>query len=98
MSLPIIFRPVARREYLRAIDWYEDEQPGLGIDFEAKVQAVLAEIAAQPDRYAVVERDIREAPVVRFPYCVYYRVRRDHVEVLSVFHQSRDPSEWQSRS
>ena len=98
MSLPVIFRPMARSEYLRAIEWYENQQPGLGADFEASVEAVLTTIANQPDRYPIAERDIREAPVHRFPYCVYYRVRPDRIEVLAVFHQSRDPAEWQSRS
>jgi plasmid stabilization system protein ParE len=42
-------------------------------------------------------RDIREAIVRRFPYCVYFRVRHGRLIVLSVFHTSRDPSTWQSR-
>jgi len=66
--------------------------------FGAEVQAVLDTIAGRPDRYPVVVRDVREAPVARFPYCVYYRVRPGRVVVISVFHTSRDPAVWQSRS
>ena len=57
----------------------------------------MAEIAGHPKRYPIILRDIREAPVRRFPYCVYYRVRQARLIVLSVFHTSRDPTEWQSR-
>jgi Plasmid stabilisation system protein. len=98
MSLPIVFRPAARDEYDRAFAWYEVQQPGLGLEFEEEVERVVVEIAAQPKRYPVVLRDIREAPVRRFPYCVYYRIRRGRLIVLAVFHTSRDPNEWQSRA
>jgi plasmid stabilization system protein ParE len=97
MSLPISLRPTARAEYASAVRWYEDQQPGLGAEFETAVEAVLTIAAGQPDRYPVVVRDIREAPVGRFPYCVYYRVRSARLVVVAVFHQSRDPGEWQSR-
>ena len=32
--------------------------------------------------------DVREALVLRFPYCVYYRVKTDRVVVMAVFHTS----------
>jgi plasmid stabilization system protein ParE len=89
---------VAETEYLSAAAFYEAQKPGLGGDFEAEVQAVLDTIANQPDRYPIAHCGIREAPTQRFPYCVYYRVRSNQLVVLAVFHQSRDPSEWQGRS
>ncbi len=67
MSQRMIFRRVARDEYVRAIAWYEAEKAGLGAEFEANVEAVLAIIASQPDRYAIADRDTRAAPVHRFP-------------------------------
>ena len=98
MSYPLQFRRVARAEYVRAIAWYEDQKPGLGARFEAHVEAVLEIIAQQPDRYAFADREVREAPVRHFPYSVFYRFDSGRIEVIAVFHQSRDPAEWQSRS
>ena len=98
MSLPVIFRRVAQTEFDDSAAWYDSQQPGLGADFVAEVQAVLDTISNQPDRYPVAHRDLREAPVARFPYCVYYRVRPNEIVVVAVFHTSRDPSGWQSRS
>jgi plasmid stabilization system protein ParE len=97
MKLPIRFGNRARAEYYEAITWYESERPGLGTEFEAEVGAVLTVVSNHPDRFPLTIRDIREAPVDRFPYCIYYRVRPDRVFVVAVFHQSRDPQEWQSR-
>ena len=97
MSLPVSFRPLARSEYDAAAAWYDAQTPGLGPEFEAEVQAALAVIADYPERYPVADGDTREAPVGRFPYCVYYRVRPDRVVVVAVFHQSRDPAGWRGR-
>lgn len=96
-SYPLISR-AAQREIDDAADWYESQQTHLGIEFESAVQRVLAEIAANPRRYAVEFRGVRGAQVPEFPYyCVYYRLVSTRVEVLSVFHSSRDPAVWQSR-
>lgn len=97
MSLPLVFRPAAQAEFHDATAWYARQQPGLGSDFVAEVQQVLQTIADQPDRYPVVSGDVREAPVSRFPYCVYYRAKPNRVAIVAVFHTSRDPSVWQGR-
>jgi len=98
MNPPVVLRRVAEAEFAHAIDWYEDEQQGLGLRFAEEVRATLAEIAKQPDCFAFAEGDIREAKVKDFPYVIYYRIRPRRIDVLSVFHQSRDPKEWQSRA
>src|SRR5918911_360692 len=54
----------------------------------------VAEDDAQPDRYPIVSGDVREAPVSRFPYCIYYRVKPDRAVVIGVVHTARDPAVW----
>ena len=98
MSLPIVLRAAAQDEADEAARWYEGQRAGLGADFVAELQRVLDVISAQPGRYPVAAGDTREAPLSRFPYCVYYRVGRSRVAVTAVFHTSRDPSIWQSRA
>jgi len=45
-----------------------------------------------------VEGRIRQAVVRRFPYVVLFVEYSDYVEVLAVFHTSRDPKQWQGRA
>ena len=97
MTLPIRFRPIAQAEFDAAVAWYEQARPGLGADFAAEVEAVLAEAARAPNRFPVVDGDVREGPVRGFPYCAYYRVRAGRVVVVGVYHQARDPSGWRGR-
>jgi len=97
MTLPLVLRPQAQAEFVDASIWYETQRPGLGDEFVSEVEKVLDKIANQPDRYAIVHQDIREAPVLRYPYVVYYRVKPKSNVVIAVFHSARDPAIWQSR-
>lgn len=98
MSLPVVVRAEAEAEFDEAFDFYDTRQVGLGPAFAAAVQKVFDGIAAQPLMHAVEFADIRKAVVRRFPFCVYYRPHPDRVEVVAVFHTSRDPSIWQARA
>lgn len=97
MSLLVLFRPAAQAEFDDAASWYEGQRPGLGEDFVREVRGVIDAVAARPTRYPVARGDTREAALVRFPYCVYYRVRTGQAVVVAVLHTSRDPAIWQSR-
>jgi toxin ParE1/3/4 len=98
VSLPVILRPEAQQEYDEAFDWFEARRPGDGPAFAAALQDVFDYIAANPRLHGVVLRDVRKAVVSKYRYyCIYYRELSDRVEVLAVFHTSRDPSIWQGR-
>lgn len=98
MRLPVRLRHAAQAEYDRAADWYESRKRGLGLRFVAAVRQTLGNLATQPDRWPEVLPGIREAPVSKWPYCVYYQVHADHIMVLAVFHAARDPAIWQARA
>lgn len=69
----------------------------LSARFADRVNEVLTRIGTMPKMHGIVRDDVRRAVVTKFPYCVYYRELADRVEVISVFHTSRDPAEWESR-
>ena len=97
MTLPPVFLDEARAEFDAAADWYDRQQPGLGIAFIARVQDVLDAISAMPRMHQVIFQDVRRAVVKKFPYTVIYQVEPDYVLVVAVFHGKRDPSIWQTR-
>lgn len=98
MSLPVVFRPEARAEYDEAFDWFEQLRPGAGVAFAEAVQRTLDVIAAHPKMHSTVHQGVRRSPVGGYPYYrVFYRERTDHVEVIAVFHTSRNPADWHGR-
>ena len=98
MSFTIRLRRAARLEFDKAANWYEAQQPGLGAKFTQAVDGILSQIADRPYLHPIIHRDTRRQVVPVFPFCVYYRVRKQEIVVLSIFHTSRDPFVWQSRS
>lgn len=98
MNIPVILGRSAQVEFYEAADWYEQRRVGRGAAFTTAVRHTLERIASSPESYAEVHGSIREAPVSGYPYAVYYRVGPQQISVLAIFHTSRDPTVWQSRS
>jgi len=97
MSLAIVFRPEAKADVLAAYDWYEEQQSGLGSVFVDALSGLLDQVRTMPQMYPVVLRDARRGKLRKFPYLIYYRAHTDRIEVIAVFHGSRDPKRWQER-
>jgi toxin ParE1/3/4 len=98
VSLPVALREAAEKEFDEAFDWYEEQDAGVGVRFAAAVQRVFDRIGDFPEAAPVVFADVRKAVVRKFPYCVFYRPHADRVEVIAVFHTSRDPAIGQRRA
>jgi len=93
----IVFRQQARCELDNAGDWYEQERAGLGLEFFAEIDRLLHRITINPDQFQILYRNTRKAVARRFPYCVYFRERNQHIVVVAVFHSARNPEVWKRR-
>ncbi|MDD2701569.1 MAG: type II toxin-antitoxin system RelE/ParE family toxin [Sideroxydans sp.] len=93
----IVFRKQARLEFDEAGNWYEKERPGLGLEFLTEIHLLIQRIAATPELFPKLYRDVRKAVARRFPYCIYFREREQKVVILAVFHSARNPAVWKQR-
>jgi plasmid stabilization system protein ParE len=98
----VTFGAEASAELSDASRWYEERAAGLGLAFVSAVDATLRSIAAWPQAGAIVDgipagRDIRRAPIDRFPYHLAYLVTDDVLVVLAVAHDRRRPAYWTGR-
>lgn len=98
MSLPIIFRPIARLEMDDAMGWYQEHKEGLETEFKDAVDQLLDRIAAAPLRFGPVRGEIRRALLRRFPYAIHFVPEPNAIIVLAVFHTKRDPRHLEGRS
>jgi toxin ParE1/3/4 len=90
------FSSRAVREIGEAFDWYEDKSEGLGSEFELAFELQLKRLEQAPLLYPEVIRGVRRTLLPRFPYGVFYTVKRDLVYVLAVIHNVRNPRRWPS--
>lgn len=94
-----IIRSEAERDFEESATWYEDRKPGLGLAFIKAVEQTFDEILAHPKKYAIVKRSVRAAAVDGFPYFrVLYRIDSATIVIIAIFHSSRNPAEWMSRT
>jgi plasmid stabilization system protein ParE len=93
----LVSEPQADLEIEAAFQWYEKEQPGLGLEFLGELRAAYNRIGEGPLKYQHLRSGVRRALLRRFPYAVYFAVEQSRLVVLAVLHASRDPAEWQGR-
>ncbi len=97
MSHPVQFDPDARREFLDAMDWYDQEQPSLGLEFFNEVDSTLKKISSNPDVFSPFLFSTRRCLLHRFPYSIIYRKVDSAIWVMAVAHTSRRPGYWKDR-
>jgi plasmid stabilization system protein ParE len=97
--LKVRYHPEARVELEAAVDWYEDQQPGLGEDMDREIQRAEAVIAESPSAWGhwPGTRSVRRFILSRFPYSVVYRVHGMAIEVIAIAHHHREPGYWKGR-
>jgi plasmid stabilization system protein ParE len=98
MNRRALFRRAARLEYDEAASWYESQRLGLGVEFVFEIERALLQACETPLRFPRMLADVRCVRVRRFPYSIFFRVRSDHIIVLSVFHARREPAVWRERT
>ena len=98
MKLPVILAPEAQDEFDQGYDFYEGRKAGLGERFADAIEKVLDHISVNPKMHMTVFGNVRRAVVKGFPFCIYYHETPSNLRVVSVFHTSRDPAIWKSRS
>ena len=89
--------PVAREEFLAAIDYYNDAEHGLGMAFYTEVESAIALIESYPDLWTEIGGGIRRCLVRRFPFAILYSREAGHVFVYAIMHTKREPNYWRNR-
>jgi toxin ParE1/3/4 len=91
------FHSEAEAEFNEAIEYYENNEHGLGYDFSIEVHSAIQNIVSFPTAWPVMEDDMRRCLVKRFPYGVVYSIEPGAVYILAVMHLRRHPDYWKNR-
>jgi plasmid stabilization system protein ParE len=91
------FHPEAEKEFIEAIDYYEDIELGLGYDFAGEVYLSIQRALEFPEAWTKMEDEIRRSMVNRFPFGVLYSIEADEIFILAIMHLHKRPGYWKSR-
>ena len=91
------FHEDAEAEFDKAVDFYEDCQRGLGLEFAQEVYATIALIIRFPDAWSPMSKNTRRCLVNRFPFGVIYQVKSEAIHIIAVADLRRRPDYWLNR-
>ncbi len=98
MMLRLHVRPEAKVDLKSARTWYEAQRAGLGDDFIQKADDAFQRVCQSPAMFPKIAENLRICLLERFPYVVYFRTFHNRVQVVGVFHTSRDKKAWTDRT
>lgn len=91
------FHPLAAEELADSIDYYEDNYPGLGLEFSKEIYSTILRILQFPKAWTKISQNCRRCMTQRFPYGIIYQVKEDEILIVSVMQLNQKPKNWDDR-
>lgn len=92
--MKILVLACAEAELAEAVDYYNQQRPGLGYEFALEIQRTFDHIRRFPTAWPIFSELTRRCMVDRFPYAVLYQPREDSILIGAIMHLRRDPKHW----
>ncbi|MFT3876257.1 MAG: hypothetical protein QM708_07550 [Propioniciclava sp.] len=102
MTLPQREHPEAVVEFDATVNWYEAQEPGIGVTLIDRARQARQDIADWPDAAPLFTTAddgtvIRSKAVRGYPYRVIYAVEPGMILILAYAHERREPGYWLHR-
>ena len=91
------FHPSAKRELLEAINYYEECQSGLGLEFAREIYSAIQRIIHFPEAWSKLSENTRRCLTNRFPYGVIYQISKEEIIIIAIMQLNREPDYWKKR-
>ncbi|MFA7173448.1 MAG: type II toxin-antitoxin system RelE/ParE family toxin [Kiritimatiellia bacterium] len=91
------FHPVADDEFDKAVQYYQEYQPGLGLRFAGEVYSAINRIIKFLNSFSRLSKNTRRCMLNRFPYGVIYQMQHNTIHIIAVGHLNRRPGYWRNR-
>ena len=93
----IIILPFAELDIKDSIIDYVNKEVGLDKKFLTILNQAFQIISENPFSFPIIKQTIRKFVIKDFPFNIYYIVNEDHIFILAVFHNKRNPKIWKYR-
>lgn len=93
----VTYHPEAEAELIATTQFYEGRVAKLGAEFLIAAERAVQTIQGAPERWPIMEADVRRYLMPRFPFSIYYRLAADELRILAFKHHSRHPDYLRER-
>ena len=91
------FHPLAAEELNKAIEYYEDMSPGLGLEFSEEVYSTIQRILQFPKAWSKISKNCRRCITQRFPYGIIYYNTGKKIIIIAIMQLNEKPKNWDNR-
>lgn len=91
------FHEAAEKEFVAAIEYYEERQTGLGLRFSKEIYATINRICDHPYTWSGIDDKTRRCLTNKFPYGILYRIVDNNIRLMAIMHLHRKPDYWIER-
>jgi toxin ParE1/3/4 len=90
--MKVVYTTEALADLDGIFDYIANHYPAISDAFQHRLHAIIARVGRWPESaQEVSERPgVRVAPLIRYPYKIFYRVSGNTVEILHVHHAARE--------
>lgn len=89
------FHPAALQEYAEAVQFFA--QYNQHQDFINVIENAIVRIIGAPERWPIIDGQIRRYLTPKFSYTILYRVYSDRIVIAAIMSCRRDPNYWKGR-
>jgi len=99
MTYKIKVEPEALQDIQDGIDWYNEQQTGLGRKFHTEVKTFFKKLRSNPF-FQIRYDEVRCIPLKKYPFMIHYTLNEKEkvVVIRAVFNTHRNPGIWKKRS
>ena len=87
----------AEVDFDKSYEFYYEDSPKVAETFFKRINLGFENIKQNPNTFPIAHRDVRKYVVKKFPFVIYYRIIDTIIQVIAIFHSSRNPEIWNER-
>lgn len=91
MAFKVVVNKQARLDLLTSINWYDKQQPNLGLKFYDDYRATRYYLQSNPYLFQRRGHKFYEAKLSIFPFLIVYEILDDIIIIHAVFNTSKNP-------
>jgi plasmid stabilization system protein ParE len=84
----------AERDFENSYNYYEKISYKIANDFFLQIDKSLEGIKMMPLSFPIIFKKTRKFVVKKFPFIIYFQIAGRTVQILAIFHTSRNPVDW----
>ena len=93
----IVLSDEAEVDFDKSYEFYYEDSPKVADIFFKRINLGFENIKQNPKSFPVAHKDVRKYVIKKFPFVIYYQIVDTVIQVIAIFHTSRNPEIWNER-